>query len=106
MLSLHDGMGSGWDGKFFRRRRRRRRRRPPKCVFSGKRFPSRKGRIWEISARYYRHSDRTDAAVLFLDSEKNENPSKNVEQNVAGTFLGLKKTHMLETSYARNPIYF
>ena len=29
MLSLHDGMGSGWAGKFFRRRRRRRRRRPP-----------------------------------------------------------------------------
>ena len=26
MLSLRDGMGSGWDGKFFRRRRRRRRR--------------------------------------------------------------------------------
>ena len=24
MLSLRDGMGSGWDGKFFRRRRRRR----------------------------------------------------------------------------------
>ena len=23
MLSLRDGMGSGWDGKFFRRRRRR-----------------------------------------------------------------------------------
>ena len=29
MISLRDGMGSGWDGKFFRRRRRRRRRRPP-----------------------------------------------------------------------------
>ena len=27
MISLRDGMGSGWDGKFFRRRRRRRRRR-------------------------------------------------------------------------------
>ncbi len=26
MISLRDGMGSGWDGKFFRRRRRRRRR--------------------------------------------------------------------------------
>ena len=26
MISLRDGMGSGWDGKFFRRRRRR---RPP-----------------------------------------------------------------------------
>ena len=25
MISLRDGMGSGWDGKFFRRRRRRRR---------------------------------------------------------------------------------
>ena len=25
MLSLRDGMGSGWAGKFFRRRRRRRR---------------------------------------------------------------------------------
>ena len=24
MISLRDGMGSGWDGKFFRRRRRRR----------------------------------------------------------------------------------
>ena len=23
MISLRDGMGSGWDGKFFRRRRRR-----------------------------------------------------------------------------------
>ena len=31
MLSLRDGMGSGWAGKFFRRRRRR---RPLKmCVF-------------------------------------------------------------------------
>ena len=29
MLSLRNGMGSGWDGKFFRRRRRRRRRRRP-----------------------------------------------------------------------------
>ena len=29
MISLRDGMGSGWDGKFFRRRRRRRRRRRP-----------------------------------------------------------------------------
>ena len=37
MLSLRDGMVSGWDRKFFRRRRRRRRRRrPPKmCVFGG-----------------------------------------------------------------------
>ena len=26
MLSLRDGMGSGWDGTFFRHRRRRRRR--------------------------------------------------------------------------------
>ena len=37
MLSLRDGMGSGWAGKFFRRRRRRRRRRrPPKKGLFGK----------------------------------------------------------------------
>ena len=41
-----------------------------------------------------------------LDPEKSEHPKKIAEKSVAGTFLGLKKTHMLETSYARNPVCF
>ena len=41
MLSLRDGMGSGWVGKFFRRRRRRPRGEGVKiaktlCFFKGK----------------------------------------------------------------------
>ena len=75
---------------------------PLKRLFFGKRFPSRKDQIREISARYYRHSDRTDAAVLFSDSEKSETPKTSPKKSVAGTFLGLKKTHMLETPCARN----
>ena len=35
MLSLRDGMGSGWAGKFFRRRRRR---RPQNVCFLGNGF--------------------------------------------------------------------
>ena len=36
MISLRDGMGSAWAGKFFRRRRRRRRRRRPPGGGGGK----------------------------------------------------------------------
>ena len=37
MTALRDGMGCGWDGKFFRRRRRRR-RRPPGGGMVGEKF--------------------------------------------------------------------
>ena len=73
MLSLRDGMGSGWAGKFFCRRRRR----PPKMCVLGETVSFAKGsNMRDLGAILYRHSDRTDAAVLFLDSEKHENPKK------------------------------
>ena len=64
----------------------------------------------------YERSRRDTTAILivrtlrfFFWTPKNKKKKKTtiqkiVEKNVAGTFLGLKKTHMLETSYARNPV--
>ena len=38
MLSLRDGIGSGWDGKFIRRRADAVAVAPPMCVFLGNGF--------------------------------------------------------------------
>ena len=61
----------------------------------------------------YERSRRDTTAILivrtlrfFLWTRKKMKSKKNVEKNVAGTFLGLEETHMLETSYARNPVCF
>ena len=60
----------------------------------------------------YERSRRDTTAILIVRTlrfflwtlKKSENPKKSPNKNVAGTFLGLKETHMLETSYARNPV--
>ena len=60
MLSLRDGMGSGWEGNFFRRRRRRRRRpqNKKKMCFGGNGF---------LRERVeYERSRRDTAAILIV----------------------------------------
>ena len=71
MISLRDGMGSGWDGKFFCRRRRRRRRSPLNMRLLGNGF---------LRDKVENERSRRDTTAIlivrtlriFLDVPKNE----------------------------------
>ena len=65
MISLRDGMGSGWDGKFFRRRRRRRRRRRPWPGGGG-------GSKWKSQNRVGFLENRAKSKEKAHESAKNE----------------------------------